>query len=184
MSLAALARDSSARAASPATAGRRGAPVAAPAGASASPAAHASPAQTLPSTSRADGFDNLVRYIPIETITVFVAVCSARSAIETIAGGFSFGIAYAACAALTPAVLWLIAAGRHRASGAGGPVPLHWWPLFASTAAFLVWALSVPGVTSMLTDIPENQAAWGVIAGAGAVLVSLLLSMLERVFGP
>jgi len=133
---------------------------------------------------RADGFDNLVRYIPTETVTIFVAVCSARSAVETVSGGFSFGIAYAACAALTPALLWLIAAGRHRAAGGVGPVPLHWWPLLAATVAFMVWALSVPGVTSMFTSVPKEQAAWGVLAGVGAVLVSMVLSLLERVFGP
>lgn len=36
----------------------------------------------------------------------------------------------------------------------------------------------------MLSDDQAKQNAWGVIAGIGAVLVSLLLSMLEPVFGP
>ena len=75
---------------------------------------------------RTDGFDSLVKYIPTETVTIFVAICSARSAIETAVGKFSYGMAYAACAALTPLLLWLIAAGRFRAAGGTGPVPFHW----------------------------------------------------------
>lgn len=136
-----------------------------------------------PELSRRDGFDSLVKYIPIETVTIFVAVCSARPAVERLAGGFSFGVAYAICAALTPLLLWLIAAGRRRAGGGIGPLGLHWWPAFAATVAFLVWALSVPGVTEMLSADKDKQEAWGMLAGVGAVLVSLLLSLLEPLLG-
>lgn len=76
----------------------------------------ASAAPATPATgrgmSRADGFDTLSKYIPTETVTIFVAICSGRSAIEIIAGNFSYPAAYAACAVLTPALMWLIAMGR------------------------------------------------------------------------
>ncbi len=136
-------------------------------------------------TAKREEFDGLVKYIPTETVTIFVAICSARSAVETITGGgFPYLWIYLACAALTPILLVLIAVGRKRSAERPVQLDLHWWPLAAATFAFLIWALSVPGVTSIFSPTLAKQDAWGVVAGVGALIVSGVLSLLEPVCGP
>lgn len=132
-----------------------------------------------------DGFDSLIRYIPTETVTIFVALCGALQAIEVASrGAVSLAAIYWGGAVATPIVLFVISYGRHRSSGGSVPLQRHPWPYVAATIAFMVWALSVPGVVSMITEAPSERAAWSSVAALGAIVVSLTLSMLEPVFGP
>jgi hypothetical protein len=121
-----------------------------------------------------DGFDALAKYIPTETVTLFVAAMAVREPLAKLKVG-TWDL-YFAGAALTPILLLLIVYGRHRQSGAIGHFRPHPWPIAAALIAFLVWALSVPG---LLAD-----SSGQLLAAFGAVFVSTLLSLLEPVFGP
>lgn len=136
------------------------------------------PRAPVAATATADGFDALVKYIPTETVTLFVAAMAALPALTEVAPGTTPWMLYAASALLTPVILVLIAYGRHRQSGEVTAFKARAWPIVASLVAFLVWALSVPGL------IPDANWAGKVLAGFGALFISTLLSILEPVFGP
>jgi len=125
----------------------------------------------------APGLDDLTRFIPTETITLYVASLAMAANVR---GGRDDRIqwaAYVAWAILTPTVVYLIALGAHRKScpaASGMAVPR--WAMCASTFAFLVWALAVPGL------IHSDQLK--VLAAFGALVVSKFLSLLEPIFGP
>lgn len=124
-----------------------------------------------------NGFEMLTRYIPTETITLYVGAMAAR---DDIAHAFGLGSSavstiYWVFAALTPIILALLLLGRARL-GEPRTAKLHWWPLTAATIAFMVWALSVPG--HPVAD------AWKMLPAFGALLVSTFLSLLEPIFGP
>lgn len=125
--------------------------------------------------ARADGFDALAKYIPTETVTLFVAAMAVRGPLENLIGATPWHL-YLAGAALTPTILLLIAFGRYRQSGVTTAFRPHPWPIVAALVAYLVWALSVP---EFLAN-PDGR----LLAAFGAVFVSTLLSLLEPVFGP
>lgn len=120
----------------------------------------------------------LTKYIPTESITLYVAAVSAAPAIASITGGKVTGvILYWGFAILTPLLLLLVLMSK-RASDGQPPVPERWpwWKLVAATIAFLVWALAVPN-----NPYTQGDAA-AVVAGFGAILISSLLSLLEPLF--
>jgi hypothetical protein len=123
--------------------------------------------------AKKDNLDGLVKYIPVETITLFVAAMAVMDSIQS-----SFSIVtkwhvYGFCAILTPVILWLIAVGEHRKNAVVDPLPLPLWRMFAATLGFLVWALSVP---PMLSDLQRP------LAGLGALLISTLLTLGDPIF--
>src|SRR5215813_2558740 len=91
--------------------------------------------------------DGLVRYIPTESVTLYVA---ATSAIDNLRAAFAFitpsGL-YVSFVVLTPIFFLLIYVGKRRSQGLSfmpGLTSWPWWKLFSSTVAFAVWALAVP----------------------------------------
>ncbi len=135
---------------------------------------HASSAAASP--DKDDRFDLLTKYIPTETLTLYVAAMAALSAITATFPDIGALHLYIGGAVLTPVILLLAGYGKQRAAGSTATFRPHPWPLFASLVAYLVWALSVPGFLD-----EDNEK---ILAGFGAVLVSTLLSLLEPVFGP
>lgn len=124
-----------------------------------------------------DRFDLLTKYIPTETLTLFVAVMAVAPQIRDASGGEVQPVhLYLTGAVLTPLVLWLAGYGKHKATGSPEPFRPHPWPFVAALIAYCVWALSVDRV---LTD--EDARA---LAGFGALSISTLLALLEPVFGP
>lgn len=123
-----------------------------------------------------DRFDALTRYIPTETITIFVAAAGAIGAIQDVWPGVSAWALYIGCAVLTPLIFWAVAYGRHHQANDAKPFTFAVWEPVAATIAFLVWALSVPPLLST----PSQHT----LAAVGAVLVSALLSLLEPIFSP
>jgi hypothetical protein len=83
--------------------------------------------------------------------------------------------------ALTPVLLILVLAGKRRSEGFS-VFPTWkewpWWKLIASTIAFLVWALAIPGTPYLST------AQGKMVAAFGALLVSTFLTLLEPIFEP
>jgi hypothetical protein len=122
-----------------------------------------------------DSFDALTRYIPTETVTLFVAACAAfRLDAATGFTGLKLWL-WVAGVVLSPLVLVLVAFGRHRQSGTTARFTVHPWPPVAAAIAFAIWSLSVPGIL---------PGALGLPAAFGALFVSTFLSLLEPVFGP
>ncbi len=121
----------------------------------------------------------LVKYIPTEVVTLYVAAASATQAVRSAIPSFDGRITYWAFAVLTPVILILVYAGKRASSGLPVLPPVAqwpWWRMVAATIAFLVWGLAVPGNPYVVGD------AGAVAAGFGAIVISTLLSLLEPIF--
>jgi hypothetical protein len=141
------------------------------------PLAAESPLQrTPPSTA----LDALVKYIPTESVTLYVAATSAIATLTAALPWLTPLRLYWGFVALTPVLFLLIYIGKRRSqklrflpkSAAEWP----WWKLIASTLAFMVWALALPPLVS--TDSGK------VVAAFGALLVSTILSLVAAVVEP
>ncbi|MCL5275063.1 MAG: hypothetical protein M1434_10030 [Chloroflexi bacterium] len=121
----------------------------------------------------------LVKYIPTEIVTLYVAAASATPSLRVAIPVVDGRLVYWGFAAMTPILLILMYASK-RASDGIPPLPkakeLPWWKMSAATVAFLVWALAVPGNPYVLGD------SGAVIAGFGAIIISTLLTLLEPIF--
>lgn len=120
----------------------------------------------------------LIKYIPTESITLYVAAVSAAPALKAFAPRIEVTV-YWLFGLLTPILFALILIGKRKAAGGNqtgvfGNWP--WWKTIAATVAFLVWALAVPGPP----DIPYDTS--GAIAGVFALFISTFLSILEPIF--
>lgn len=121
----------------------------------------------------------LVKYIPTESVTLYVAAVSAAPALKAVWPGLSENDIYWFFGVLTPVIFVLVFIGKLRVEGLWPLRSLKdwpWWKTFAATLAFFVWALAVPGPP----DIERDTS--GTIAALLALLVSTLLSLLEPVF--
>lgn len=121
----------------------------------------------------------LVEYLPAETITIYLGLLTAVPALQPHVGPW---VVYAFCAILTPVLGFLIYAGKRKAAGLKGFTVSDGaivWPLTAATVAFLAWGLTVEGGPS-IPNVEEPRVA----AVAIAAVVSGLLGVLGRVFGP
>lgn len=141
------------------------------------PVAAASPVQPTPGSSALDG---LVKYIPTESITLYVA---AVAAIDRITEAFPWLTKYClywGFVGLTPILFLLVYMGKRRSQGLPvlpqQPIQWPWWKLFACTVAFAFWALAVPPL--VMSDGGKFVAAFG------ALLVSTLLSLIGAVVEP
>ncbi len=141
------------------------------------PVAEASPVQPTPASSALDG---LVKYIPTETITLYVA---ATAAIKSITSAFPWltpNSLYWGFVGLTPILFLLVYMGKRR-SQALPILPQRltqwpWWKLIACTVAFAFWALAVPPLVT--TEGGKFVAAFG------ALFISTLLSLIGAVVEP
>jgi hypothetical protein len=149
------------------------------------PVAAATPVQKTSGTTTLDG---LVKYIPTESITLYLAATTAFSSLTKTPPTPGVKAAptldpmclYWGFVVLTPILFLLIYLGKRRSQNLSllpatiGGWP--WWKLIASTIAFMVWALAVP---------PLVEGNLGKITVAfGALLVSTLLSLIGGVVEP
>lgn len=146
------------------------------------------PDDSSPPPNENENFEALTKYIPTETITLFVAAIGAWKAIEELgtalpawAGPMNL-IIYAVFAALTPLMVWLVAYSTYARARKGQPegtaVAPFAMPVFrmiAALVAFLIWALAVPGVLA--------SPVWQIVAPLAALVVSTFLSLFEPIFG-
>lgn len=121
----------------------------------------------------------LVKYIPTEVITLYVATLSATPALQELFPSIQTKDIYWGFTIVTPLLLFLVYVNKRATSGLA-PVPevreWPWWKLGAATVAFMVWALAVPG-----NPYVSGETA-AVIAGLGAVFISMILNLLEPIF--
>jgi hypothetical protein len=121
-----------------------------------------------------DTFNKLVKFIPTESITLFVGAMAAAPGLsennvntKQLYWGFCFA---------TPVILLLILLGKRRAAGLRVFPPVKefpFWELIASFVAFAAWAVAVPGGPYL------QGGSKGVVAGFLALLVSSILSLVE-----
>jgi hypothetical protein len=136
-----------------------------------------SPIQKTPGSN---GLDLLVKYIPTESVTLYIAATAAISSITTIFPSVTPLRLYVGFVVLTPVIFLLTLVAKRRSQklpafpATVGKWP--WWKLIASTAAFAVWALAVPPLVD--TD------AGKFVAALGALVVSTFLSLLGAAFEP
>lgn len=119
----------------------------------------------------------LTRYIPTEIVTLYIPAVSMlveNTAVTAPALYWLFG-------ASTPFILVVVYQGQRKANGErlASLRQLPWWRMAASTIAFLVWALSVPGMP--LPFISEAKGST-IIAGFSAIFVSVILNLFEPWF--
>lgn len=156
-------------------------------GPAASPSLPTPPVPAPASTTKDTTLEGLTKYIPTETITLYVAGQAALQALITADKNVTpetlrcASLAmYWGLGALTPVVVLLLFLGELRKTGRPIDDVSRYpsWQMFASFVAFLVWALAVPG--SKIVTHPILIA----LTGFGALLVSLILSLLAPVFSP
>ncbi len=121
----------------------------------------------------------LVKYIPTEIVTLYVAASSTTQSLQTAMPFIDARLLYWGFTALTPLLLVLMYASKRASDGL--PVlpkarEMPWWKMSAATVAFMVWALAVPGNPYVV----GNGAP--IIASFGAIIISTLLSLLEPIF--
>lgn len=141
-------------------------------------AAEAMPANSLDQNRVRTALDALTQYIPTESVTLYIGAVAITPALISETGYEQIGQwLYWLFALLTPALLLLVLVSKRAAAGESPKPPrLPWWKMIAATIAFLVWALAVPNNPYITTD------ALAIIAGFGAIFVSLILSLLEPIF--
>jgi hypothetical protein len=131
---------------------------------------------TSKENSASNAVDKLIKYIPTESVTLYVAAIAARDVIIQKWPWIGVKGLYWFFGCLTP-VLWLLIYIAKRKAEGLPPMPRVslWlaWNLCACFVAFLVWALAVPG-GPYFTGPGE-----GVLAGFLAVFISSALSLIE-----
>lgn len=125
-------------------------------------------------------FDALTKYVPTETITLYVAAISAQSALQSCVSFLTATFLYWLFAALTPLILFLIYLGKSLHAGVSKKAALASppvWRMIAGTLAFLAWAIAVPGGPYL--NISTEQK---IIASFLALFASTILSLFGSIF--
>lgn len=121
----------------------------------------------------------LVKYIPTESITLYVAAISAAPALKSFSARIDELAIYWFFGILTPLLVVLIYLGKRRLANLPTIPSLPdwpWWKTIAATIAFLVWALAVPNNPYIRGDVKSA------VAGFFAIFISTILSVLEPIF--
>jgi hypothetical protein len=131
--------------------------------------------------SQKDSLEALTKYIPTESITLYVAIVSAQTALASIIPWLTPSVGYKVFVAVTPALMLILYLRHLAVAGRDWKVPPKswpWWSMIASSIAFAVWAMAVPGNPI----IDPNNTAGGVVAGVAALLVSTVLNIFAPFF--
>jgi hypothetical protein len=122
--------------------------------------------------------DMLIRYIPTEAITLYVAALAAVPVLRPSVSAYAPGNIYGAFLVLTP-VLVLVVYASKRATEGMRPLPRFkmwpWWEMIAAFIAFAAWGLAVPG--NGYTNTPAAAAG----AGLAVIVVSTILTRIEPI---
>lgn len=126
-----------------------------------------------------DVLAGLTKYIPTESVTLYVAAVSSLMALKDV--GLTPAIAYWFFVCFTPVLMLILYLRQLAIAGKVWKIPVTqwpWWRIIASTVAFSVWALAVPSNPLNFLD----PAVSGVLAGLAALIVSTLLNLLAPFF--
>jgi hypothetical protein len=129
--------------------------------------------------SKDDAVAGLTKYIPTESVTLYVATVSAQVVLLGVGLTPHFWYWFFIC--LTPLLQLVLFLRQLAVAKKNWKVPIKlwpWWRIIASTLAFAVWALAVPGNPIIDTD----SATGGVLAGFCALLVSFALNLFSPFF--
>lgn len=123
----------------------------------------------------------LFGYIPIEVITLYVAVIAALTSDPQAAAQAVVPImpVFLGFLVATPIIFWLVYAAKLKARGKNLPLsPGSWpvWEMFAATVAFAVWAFALP---QRPADLEWYTPA---VSGVAVLIVSTLLGLLAPFF--
>lgn len=131
-------------------------------------------------TPTSNALSLLIKYIPTETITLYVAALSAAPALKTFSRQWiNESVIYGFFSVFTPVLFALVLLGKRRAAHVKPLATAKnwpWWKNVAATIAFLVWGLAVPG-----NPLVSGEAG-GAVMGFLAIFISTLLSILEQLF--
>jgi hypothetical protein len=125
--------------------------------------------------TRNDVLTGLTKYIPTESVTLYVATVSSLVALKGTC--LTPTITYWFFVCFTPVLMLLLFLNQLAIAGKVWKISVAqwpWWRIIASTVAFAVWALAVPGNPLKFADATVS----GVIAGLAALFVSTLLNLL------
>ena len=137
---------------------------------------------TRPGTPMTDALRVITTYIPVEVITLYVAVLAVLSPEDRTGNWVAFFIFFF----LTPVVLWLVFANKLKAAGKPVPAAFRTWPLWkmtASTITFTVWAFSLSQrPTAGFLDW-YSPAMSGVVVLGTATLLGLIAPLMQKPLG-
>lgn len=138
------------------------------------PAAGAAPAQN----TVGNALTALVKYVPTEVVTLYVATVAARQQIEAVLPSFKSLWLFWGFVCLTPLMFALLFYNKLAVANQKLPSlkEFPWWKTIASTIAFAVWALAVPNGPYLQT------AGASALAGLAALFVSTVLTLLDPIF--
>jgi hypothetical protein len=125
-----------------------------------------------------ESLETLVKYIPTEAVTLYVAALASARLLRSVLPGFDPHTIYWAFFLVTPLLFLLVYASKRSADGlAPLPAVQHWpwWELIACTIAYAVWGLAVPGNPYVENPLVSAFAAFG------AVVISTFLTLLEPI---
>ncbi len=131
--------------------------------------------------SKDDAIAGLTKYIPTESITLYIASISAQAAL--IEFNITGALMYWVFVVLTPLFLMLLFFHQLADARKEWKIPVGqwpWWKLISSTVAFAVWALAIPG--NPIISITAENSAGGIVAAFAALLVSTILNLLAPLF--
>jgi len=120
---------------------------------------------------------NIARFIPTETVTIYLGAISAGAAIQSSFPPLSQEVIYWVIGIfLTPLIFFLVwAVERSKLK-----MPLFsdfpYWKLTAAVIGFLVWGLAVPGNPYVTSDVAKVATAFA------ALLVSIFLDLIDQLF--
>jgi len=134
---------------------------------------------TIEGAGVTSAIDSLFKYIPTESITLYVATISALPVLNDIWIIINAWRVYWFYIILTPVLVILIYISKYKQKYNCLPSLRiwPWWPTISATVAFAIWALAVPG-----NPYIEGEQQ-GVLAGLGALFCSTIFSILEGIFG-
>jgi hypothetical protein len=127
-------------------------------------------AQDQGQAGRDQALDSLTKYIPTETITLFVAAMAASSSLQKAWPLLTPAVLYWTFAVLTPVLFILF---KLSTAAKLKPDKGFWFDGIAGIIAYLIWALAVP--KNPYTTAPEAAVA----AAFGALFVSTILQRIE-----
>lgn len=125
-----------------------------------------------------ESLESLVKYIPTEAVTLYVATLSAARLMRSVIPGFDPRTIYWAFFLVTPTLFLLVYASKRASDGLRAlpsPKQWPWWELIACTVAYAVWGLAVPGNPYV------DSALVAAFAAFGAVVISTFLTLLEPI---